>query len=219
MTEPSREATDLAPTLKDAYLRKAAFGRGCETVELTFHVLRRAIGPRESDRDRLLGFRFKEVRGIGTEAVRWDRDAARWVAAKMDWLGALGRDQLEHPIVGTILLDSPASFERWTKSAPDMLWLRGKPEDLAGGAYLDAPAVFEMTCEVVLPNGWNANGRIFVAAGSLEIAGSKGPLDVGQVLRLGAEWQGKWMDYWSKKARGRITVEDPQYEWSEPEGA
>src|SRR4051794_17675472 len=118
MTDPAapREATDLAPTLKDAYLRKVAFGPACETVELSFHVLRRALGSRETDRDRLLGLRFKGVRALATEAVRWDRDAAKWVAAKLDWLGALGRSQLEHPIIGTIQLDSPASFERWTKA-------------------------------------------------------------------------------------------------------
>jgi len=214
-----REPVDLAPSLRDAYLTKVAFGKGCETLELTLHVLRRALGSRESERDRVVGLRLRGVRALASEAVRWDMDAAKWVAAKVDWLGALARDQMERPIVGTAQLDSPASRQRWEKSAPEMLWLKGSPEVLTGGAVADAPALLEIAAEVVLPNGWNANARMFVAADALEIAGSKGALTVTDILRQGAEWTGKWLDYWSRKERGRIPEgkEEPQYDWIAPE--
>lgn len=212
----ARDPLDLGVAFKDATLRKAAFGRACETVELTLRLLRRAIGARETERDRVAGLRFKGVRGLATEAVRWDRDAARWAPAKVDWLGALGRDAIEPPIVGGAHLDSPATLERWAKAAPDLLYLRGRPEDVVLGAYADAPALFEASAEVVLPNGWSANARLFVAADALEVAGARGPLAVPDVLRAAAEWTGRWQDYWARRERNPDLPPDPQYDWCEP---
>lgn len=219
MPDPARESHDLGAALKDAYLRKAAFGRGCETLELTFHVQRRALGPREREADRICGFRFRDVRALATEAMRWERDAAKWVAAKVDWLGALARDALERPIVGTVLLGDPSTLERWRKAQEDALWLRGQPANLDAevqGGATTAPALFELTTEVILPNGRNANARIFCAADALEIAGAKGPVAIHDLLRLGEEWAAKWRDYWLRKERRPETPEDPQFEWIRP---
>jgi hypothetical protein len=215
--DPAAAAVDLAPALKDAYLRKAAFGRSCETVELTFHVLRRALGSREREPDRVAGFRFRDVHGVATEAVRWDRDAAKWVAAKVDWLGAVARDQMERPIIGTAVIGGSATLERWRAAAENLLWLRGKPEDLEpGAAVATAPVLFEISTEVILPNGWNANARVFIAAGALDIYGSKGPVAVHDLLRLGEEWERRWREYWDRRKRRPELPEEPQYEWIQP---
>lgn len=208
---------DLAPALKDSYLRKAAFGEGCETVELTFQVLRRALGSRERDQDRIVGFRFRGVSGLATEAVRWDRDAAKWVEAKVDWLGAIAHEQMERPIVGVALLGGAETLERWRKAADGALWLRGRPDDLVtGAAAAAAPVLFELAAEVILPNGWNANARLFVAAQTLDVAGSRGPVEIDALLRAGEDWTLKWRDYWARKERRPDTPEDPQFEWIEP---
>ncbi len=211
---------DLAPALKDAYLRKAAFTRGCETVELTFHVLRRALGSREREADRTLGFRFGGVRALAVEAVRWDRDAAKWLAAKVDWLGALGQGQLdERPIVSGAFLDGDAVLERWRKAAETALWLRGQPANLDAaedGLAAQAPVLFEMTAEVVLPNGSNANGRVFAAADAFDAIGSKGPVGVEDLIRLGEDWAAKWREHWARRARRPELPEDPQFEWLPP---
>jgi hypothetical protein len=212
-----RQAIDLAPALKDAYLRKAAFGKDCETVELTFHVLRRALGSRERDQDRVAGFRFRAVRGLATEAVRWDREKAKWAAVKADWLGALAGGHMERPIVGTALASTEQTLERWKKAAENALWLRGRPGLLeAKGEIVEAPVLFELGAEVILPNGWNANARIFLAADTLDIFGSKGPVGAADLIRLGEDWAAKWRDYWQRKERRPETPEDPQYEWIEP---
>ena len=211
---------DLAPALKDAYLRKTAFGKACETVELTFHVMRRHLAPREKEADRVYGFRFRGVRALATEAVRWDRDAGKWVQAKIDWLGALARDQMERPIIGVSLLNSPATLERWTKAAEAALWLRGQPANLdaeVGGIAATAPVLFEIACEVILPNGMNANARVFIASDELEVVGSRGPIPVAALMQYGDEWVNQWRQYWARKERRPELPDDPQFAWLVPE--
>lgn len=215
----SRQELDLAPALQDAYLRKAAFGKGCETVELTFHVMRRHLAPREKDADRVYGFRFRGVRALAQEAVRWDRDAAKWVHAKIDWLGALARDQMERPIIGTSLLDSPATLERWAKAAEGALWLRGQPANLdvaSDGIVATAPVVFEIACEVILPNGMNANGRVFIAADEVEVVSSRGAIQPQSLVQSGDEWKNLWRQYWARKERRPELPDDPQFAWLPP---
>jgi hypothetical protein len=210
---------DLVPALKDAYLRKVAFSKGCETVELTFHVLRRALGSREREQDRIAGFRFRGVRGLATEALRWDRDAARWVQAKVDWLGALARDQMERPIVGSASVNLDATLERWRKAAETTLWLRGQPANLDAevqGIIAIAPVVFELTAEVILPSGMNANARVFLASDALDAIGSKGPTDLAALVRNGEDWAAKWREYWQRRERRPELPEDPQFEWMQP---
>ncbi|HVY62930.1 MAG TPA: hypothetical protein VHF22_14830 [Planctomycetota bacterium] len=214
-----RTPVDLVPALKDAYLRKVAFTKGCETVELTFHVLRRALGSREREQDRVAGFRFRGVRGLATEALRWDRDAAKWVQAKVDWLGALARDQMERPIVNGASVGLDVTLERWRKAAESALWLRGQPANLdpeVQGIVAVAPVIFELTAEVILPSGINANARLFLAADGLDVVGSKGPRDLGALLREGEDWTAKWRDYWRRRERRPELPEDPQFEWMQP---
>jgi hypothetical protein len=214
-----RTPLDLGPALKDAWLRKAAFARGCETVELTIHVLRRALGSREREQDRVVGLRFRGVRGLATEAVRWDRDAAKWVSAKADWLGALARDAIDRPIVGIALVNQDATLERWRKGAEGALWLRGQPANLDAaepGIVATAPLLFELTAEVILPSGVNANARLFVAADALDAIGSKGPTDLAALVRAGEDWAAKWRDYWRRRERRPELGEDPQFEWMQP---
>jgi hypothetical protein len=212
---------DLGPALKDAYLRKTAFGKNCETVELTFHVMRRHLAPREKDADRIYGFRFRGVRALAQEAVRWDRDAGKWVHAKLDWLGALARDQMERPIIGNAFLNAPATLERWTKAAENALWLRGQPANLdlaSGGIAANAPAVFEISCEVILPNGMNANARVFIAADELEVVSSRGAIAPALLVQMGDEWVNHWRQYWARKERRPELPDDPQFAWLVPEG-
>ena len=219
MERIERVALDLAPSLKDAYLFKVAFSRGLDTVELSFHVVRRALGSREREQDRIAGFRFRGVRALATEALRWDRDAAKWVPAKADWLGALAHDQMERPIVGTALAGSDETLERWRRSAQSALWLRGQPANLDAevpGIAATAPALFELTAEVILPNGWNANARLFIAADALDVFGSKGPTELATMIRNGEDWTAKWRDYWKRKERRPELPEDPQFEWIQP---
>lgn len=216
---PERRAFDLDTALKDAWLRKAAFGRGFETVELTFHLLRRALGARESERDRMVGFRFREVRSLATEAVRWDRDAAKWVHAWADWLQELGRERMERPIVGTALLGGEVTLERWRRAAEKALWLRGQPANLdveEEGIATTAPVLFELGTEVILPSGVNANARLFVAAGELDVVGSRGPISVEDLVQAGEEWQQRWLQYWASKKVRPDRPEDPQFEWIQP---
>lgn len=246
----TRAARDLAPALKDAYLRKAASSRGYETVELTFHVLRRALGRQERDADRILGFRFRGVRSVATEALRWDRDAAKWGPAKVDWLGALARDPggpggsagatgagagpIERPIVNTATLESEdlprepdegggradRILDRWRKAAESALWLRGQPANLdpnEGGLATTAPVIFELTAEVILANGWNANARLFIAADAVDIVGSKGPTTAEDLVRNGEVWTAKWRDYWVRRRRRPELPEESQFEWMQPE--
>lgn len=216
-----RVPLDLSPALKDGYLRKVAFTKGCETAELTFHVVRRALGSRESEAERTAGFRFRGVRGLATEALRWDRDAAKWVPAKVDWLGALARDAMERPIVGGASVDQDATLERWRKAAEQTLWLRGQPANLdadVGGVIATAPVLFEATAEVILPSGMNANARLFIAADALDTLGSRGSIDLPNLVRLGVEWEAKWKAYWQRRERRPEMPEEAQFEWMQPEG-
>lgn len=207
-------ALDLTPALRDAYLRKIAHGPGGEPFEVSFHVLRRVLSPREGERDRLYGLRFRGVRAIAGEAVRWDRDDARWVPAKFDWLGALARGDLEPPIVGIATLGGGETYERLLKGAAEAHWLCGSPGELPGMG--GAGALFELTGEAILPNGWNANVRLFVAAETLEVVGSRGPVKPEDLVKLGETWAGKWRDYWHRK-QWKPALDDAQFEWCAPE--
>src|SRR5262249_29760853 len=123
-------ALDLTPALRDAYLRKVAHGPTGDPFEASFHVMRRVLSPREGERDRLYGLRFRGVRAALGEAVRWDRDAAKWVSAKADWLAALARRDMEPPIVGIATLGGGETIERLAKGAAEAVWMRGSPDAL-----------------------------------------------------------------------------------------
>ena len=206
---------DLTPALRDAYLRKIALGPGGEPLEAAFHVLRRVLGPREREADRLYGLRFRGVRGAAVESVRWDRDAATFVEARVDWLSALSRRDMEPPIMATATVGGDETLERWAKAAEKALWVAGTPGAVASGAIGAAPVLFEATGEAILPNGWNANVRLFVAADELEVAGSRGPIAPEALVRAGEDWTGKWRDYWRRKEY-KPDLDDPQFEWNVP---
>ena len=70
--------------------------------------------------------------------------------------------------------------------------------------------------EAILPNGWNANVRLFVAADVLEVVGSRGPVKPEDFVKLGETWAGKWRDYWHRK-QWKPELDDPQFEWCAPE--
>jgi hypothetical protein len=211
-------ALDLTPALKDAYLRKVAHGPGGEPFEASFHVLRIALGSRQREADRLYGLRFGGVRGVAGEATRWDRDAAKFVSARFDWLGALARGDLEPPIIGAATLGGADTIERLGKAADEAVWLRGDPGAIAGGSapIAAAPVLFEASGEAILPNGWNANIRLFVASDRLEVIGSRGPVAPEELIRQGELWSQKWRDYWHRK-QWKPELSDPQFEWCAPE--
>jgi hypothetical protein len=210
-------AIDLSPALRDAYLRKVSAGPGGEPVEVAFHVLRRVLAPGEREADRLYGLRFRNVRGAAAEAVRWDREQARWVSVPSDWPNALRRRQMEPPIVGTAAAGAPETFERLARAAEKAIWIAGSPSALAGGPVPigRAEILFELTGEAILENGWNANVRLFVAADTFEVIGPRGPIAPEELVRLGEEWAARWLDYWRKK-ESRPELEDPQFEWTVP---
>ncbi len=210
-------AIDLTPALRDAYLRQVVAAPEGDPIELGFHVLRLALGPRGREADRLYGLRFRRVRGALAEAVRWDRERARWVEVPSDWPHALRRRDMEPPIVGTATVGAAETLERLDRAADKALWLAGSPAVLAGGPQpiARAPVLFELTGEAILPNGWNANVRFFVAADEWEAVGPRGPISPEDLVRAGEDWLEKWRAYWRRKER-HPEAEDPQFEWTVP---
>lgn len=210
---------DLTPVLRDAYLRKVGTGPRGEPVELGFHVLRRVLGPRHREADRLFGLRFSGVRGAAVESVRWERDAGKWVDARADWTQALARREMEPPIIATATIGGAETLERLGKAADQALWLSGSPALLGDGgarAIDAAPVLFEATGEAILPSGLNANIRIFVASDAVEAVGPRGVLPLEEFVHLGEEWLAKWREYWTRKLRRPELPDDPQFDWHVP---
>jgi hypothetical protein len=210
-------AIDLTPVLRDAYLRKVAVGAEGERVELAFHVLRRALAPKDREAERLFGVRFRGVRAAAAEAVRWDRDDAKWVAVPSDWPNAVRRGDMEPPIVGTAIVGGPDTLERLLEAAEKCFWLSGSPATLAAApaAVAGAPVLFELTGEAILGNGWNANVRLFVAAETLEVIGPRGAMSIDDFVRIGEDWTAKWRDYWRRKEQ-HPELDEAQFEWTVP---
>jgi hypothetical protein len=209
---------DLTSVAKDATLRRVTLGPGGEPLEVSLLVMRRHLGPRESEKDRLYGLRFRGLRGVAAEALRWDRDDGRWVSARADWVGALEKREMEPPIIGAAAFGAPEALERLDKAAETLVWRAGTPDAIAAGErpMRAAPFFFEATGEAILPSGENANVRLIVAADELEVIGSRGKLGLDDLLRFAETWAQKWRDYWHRKG-WKPELDDPQFEWCAPE--
>ncbi len=208
----------LSAALHDAYLRRARYGRaGCEPFELTFHILRAVTPPSAGPEARLAGFRFEGVVAVAAEATRWDREKAKFVPEPVDWVRALAAGEMEPVILGTAALNEPDAAERLAKGGESALWLAGTPADFESALVDDARTfvLFVAAGEAILPNGVNADIRLFAVARELHVFGAEGETSLARLVEAGEEWGAGWRAFWRRKARGE-DISDPQFEWAVP---